>query len=561
MVGGMFSATMVHFGWREPPLSGAALDWILSSLLVGYALLFFVSARGMGGAARREFLKTTRPEQVVALGGLVMVWSPLALASASVLLGVMALLRFYLYLVQHRAIPPGLVFVGSFLGLTFAGAGLLMLPAATPVGMPISWLDALFTSTSAISQTGLVVRPTGEGFTRFGQVIIMIWIEVGALGVIVFGAMLANLLGSSFGLRATQTLAEGTEQGWSGQLSLQRLIAFIVTLTLTLNVIGAVVFYFSWPETWAGMPDDFVTTGDRIFHSVFFSVSSFCNAGFVTTSDSMQSLRTHYIPHLVIVPLIWLGSIGFPVLDDLVKTGWRRLRGVRKAEGKLVRLSLNTKIVLTAQVLLYVVGFSMIFAGELVQTEEPVRLVALDAHFMNVNRTSGFDTIAPGEMGLLSVLILIFLMFVGGSPGSVAGGIKVMVFSVLALTVIATIRGKSQTTAFGRTLPDEMVRKCAVIAVLSLVIVLGVTGVLALSEAGKVTLGVTELLFEATSAFATTGLSLGITDSLTPVSKVAICIAMLVGRVGPLAVLAGLFSMARRSSASYAYPTEDVVVY
>ena len=164
-------------------------------------------------------------------------------------------------------------------------------------------------------------------------------------------------------------------------------------------------------------------------------------------------------------------------------------------------------------------------------------------------------------MGLLSRLSLIALMFVGGSPGSVAGGIKLMVFAVLVLTVWSTIRGREHTTVFGRTIPDALVRKCATLIVLSLVTVMSVAGVLAFTDANLGTQSLGPLLFEATSAFGTTGLSTGITSSLSFPGKIAIMVAMFVGRVGPLAVMAGLASVARARRARHYYPTEEVVVY
>lgn len=538
------------------------------SLLGLYGFLLILDYRAVARATPAQlgsFKSVMRPELVVVGCGIALgVFWPIV-AAAVTILALIVLTRLYLRLVQLR-VPAGLIFVGSFVALIALGVGLLKLPAATPSDQPISLLDATFTITSAISQTGLVVRDTGEGFTRFGQVVILVWIQVGALGIVVFGALIAALVGSSFGLKATQTIAEGTEQGWSGQLSLQKLVTFIIVFTHLIEIVGAVVLYFTLPSSFPGQPSDFETVGDRIFHSVFFSVSSFCNAGFATTENSLAGLRAHAVPHAVIVPLIVLGSIGFPVLANVGRVLWAKCRGVRTesdASGALIRLSLNTKIVLMTSLLLYVIGFALICIAEAAQTDQPLKLILLDAHFMNVNRTSGFNTIETSEMGLLSRLVLIFLMFVGGAPGSVAGGIKLMVFAVLTLTVISTLRGQRETTAFGRTIPDELVRKSAALVVLSLVGVMTTTGVLALTErlpaGGTVPLDV--LLFEATSAFGTTGLSLGITGDLSEAGKVAVTIAMFVGRVGVFALLAALVTGTARRRPRVAYPTESVVVY
>ena len=553
--------TVLTLGWRETLVDFDLLRGTQFGLLLVYAILFIVDTR-RAGSQRASFLSVTRPEQGLILAGLAtggFFWQASMLACAG--LAAVHLLRLYLRLVQ-RDIPPGIVFLGSFIGLVAVGTAALKLPAATPEHMPISWLDAAFTITSAVSQTGLVVRPTGEGFTQFGQIIILTWVQVGALGVIVFGALLASVLGSSFGLRATRTLGDSTEQGWTGQLSLQRLVTFIIIFTHSIELIGALVLYFGWPDGWPGAPE-FTSDGDRFYHAVFFSVSAFCNAGFVTTENSLQGLRTHWSSHTVIVPLIVLGSIGFPVLDNIRSTVWARIRGKRVgASGSLIRLNLNTKIILSTTLAVYVIGFLIITIGELTQTDQPLRLVLLDAHFMNINRTSGFDTIAPAEMGLLSRLGLIFLMFIGGSPASVAGGVKMMVFAILVLTVWSTIRGRAETTAFGRTIPDVLVRKSATLIVMCLGGVLVTTGVIVATEPvpeGGAILG--PYLFEATSAFGTTGLSLGITSELGAPSRVALIVAMFIGRVGVLAFAAALVSVGAKRRASAYYPSEDVVIY
>ncbi len=563
----MLVPVLVDVGWHDHPFrlernathATLATLWAIYAAFLGWQVLA-IKRRGSGW---RAFLKITRPEQAVVVAGAVLAWSMPALSIAAVALVVIALMRFYLRLVE-RDIAPSLVFIGSFIALLLVGSALLLLPAATPHDQPIRAVDAAFTITSAISQTGLVVRDTGSGFTRFGQVVILICMQVGALGVLVFGALIASFIGSGFGLRATQTMSDGTEQGWTGQLSLQKLVSFIIIVTHGFELVGAVIIYFAWPgaeEVWPGRPHDFDTRLDRAYHSVFFAVSAFTNSGFVTTTDSFESLRTHWLPHTVIIPLIVLGSIGFPVLANLWDVAVSRLKGVRVRNGALIRLTLNTKVVLTTALILYVLGFGLIFLSEVAQAHVEWRVALLDAHFMNLNRTSGFDTVQPAAMGLLSRLTLIALMFVGGSPGSVAGGIKLMVFAVLALTVWSTIRGRDQTTVFGRTIPDALVRKCSTLIVLSLATVMTVTGVLAFTDSALGTRSLEPLLFEATSAFGTTGLSTGVTSSLSDPGRVAIMAAMFIGRVGPLAVMAGLVSVARARRVRHYYPAEEVVVY
>ena len=553
--------TVLKVGWYEPLLNEAALFWGQVAMLAVYGVSLFLSARALGAepARRRDFLSVTRPEQVATvLGLLTCFWDPGPKIFAAALL-MFHLTRLYLRLVQTR-VPAGLVFLGSFVVLTLVGAAALTLPAATPRDRPIDFVDALFTMSSAISQTGLIVRDTGTGFTRFGQVIILIWIQVGALGVIVFGALLVSVIGSSFGLRATQTLAEGTEQGWSGQLSLQKLVTFIIIFTHAVELVGAVALFVGWPESWEGMPHDMETIGDRAYHAVYFSVSAFCNAGFVTTEGSMAGLRLHWTTHAIVGGLIVLGSIGFPVLDNIRRVAWARIRGVRSEGGRLVRVDLNAKILLASTLAAYIVGGAIVFASVLALSDEPPAVALADAHFMSVNRTAGFSSMQTQELSPLAQLGFIALMAIGGSPGSVAGGIKLMAVAVVLLTVFATLRGRAVTTVFGRTIPDPLVRKCATLTVLWLLTLAFLTAIITVTERDS---GHTlkELLFETTSALATCGLSLNLTEGMTDAGKLVMSAAMFIGRVGPFAVLAALFSVAKFRRARYEYPAEDVVIY
>jgi len=556
-----FIPTLLRAGWREPVIPHDLGANIQATAFALYLALLAAPALAAGAGQRLRALADRRVEIAAVALGLVaaLIFWPAAAALTTALL-LYHTLTLFLDLVKTD-VPPGLVFVGSFILFSVVGTGALMLPAATPAdSRPITVLEASFTIVSAISQTGLILRDTGSEFTRFGQIIILIWIQVGALGVIVFGALLATVLGSSFGLRAQRTIAEDTEQGWAGQLSLTKLVLFTMILTHAVEAAGAVFLYFGWPDTWPGAPP-METAGDRWFHAVFFSVSAFCNAGFATAPNSLEGLRDHWTPHVLIVPLIVLGSIGFPVLDNIRQTVVARIKRRRLENGRLIRLNLNSKIVLATTLTVYLLGFVLILVGERTQADVPMRLALLDAHFMNINRTSGFNTIGAGDMGLLSQLALILLMFIGGSPGSVAGGIKMMVFAVLALTVWSTIMGRRQTEIFGRTIPDPVVRKSATLITLSLATVMAVTGVLAATETGPGKHSLDELLFEATSAFGTCGLSLGITSEISTPGTIALMVAMFVGRVGPLAVLAGLLSIARGAKTRYEYPREEVVIY
>ncbi|MCB9838349.1 MAG: hypothetical protein H6813_03340 [Phycisphaeraceae bacterium] len=555
-----FVPTVLHFGWRQPVLDQSVLHAIQFVAVAAFAVAMFITMRRAGGReAQRRFLVTHWAEAALVVIAACLSWSWLGLALATSALMVVVSLRVYM-LVASLAIPPGLVFVGSFLALIAVGTAGLMLPAATPPGQPIGVLDASFTITSAISQTGLVVRPTGESFTRFGQVVICAWIQIGALGILVFGAVVATMLGSSFGLRATQTLGETTEQGWEGQYSLGKLVLFIMIVTHAVEALGAAAYYFLLPATWDGAPP-MHGAGDRVFHCVFLAVSSFCNAGFATTANSFEGLRTGVAPHTVAVVLTIIGLLGFPVLQNIMQVVVGKLRGRRTEGRRLIRLDTHTKIVLSTLAVVYLLGLLFVFIGETLQTDTNWRVAILDAHFLAAQRTTGFDTVSPADIGLFARLVVIFMMFIGGAPGSTAGGLKVVVLAILALTVWSTIRGRPQTEAWGRTIPDEVVRKCATILALCLGTCMITVAVLTATEhiGDETRLG--PLLFETISAFGTSGLSTGITAELSAPGRVALMAAMFIGRVGALAIFAAVFSVRPAMRAQYAYPRGDVVIY
>ncbi len=562
---GANACTVLAYGWRESIFSETALLRLLSAglaadLLITLAVVAFAGAREARVRAMRDAgVLATAIEVVSLVVGIFVSWAlPLG---AAMVIGV-RLLRLYLVIVRTK-VPPSLILVVSFAMLILAGAAGLMLPASTPVDHPISALDALFTATSSVCVTGLVVRDTGTEFTRLGQVIILIMIQLGGLGIVVFGAIFAVLFGRSIGLRGSQTLAGATGEAASTPDALRRLVLFIAAATVLTELVSAVALFIGWPSAdgWATAPPGFEQPDERAFHALFYTVSAFNNAGFATAPDSLHGLRTHWTSHVVIAGLIVLGGIGFPVLDDLRRVAIARIRRKRIENGRLVRLSLHTRMVLTASVALYIAGFLGVFISEIVQTAESVPEAALDAHFNSITaRTAGFETVRPSSLGPLARFAITVLMFIGGSPGSAAGGAKTIAFAVLALAVWATINGRASAQAFKRTLPDEMVRKAATFVTLHLVLVATTTGLLSITEPRHNGFALEQLLFEAVSACSTVGLSLDTTMSLSPEGRAVVIAAMFLGRVGLLAALVALVSVARDTKVRYAYPTEGVLI-
>ena len=507
------------------------------------------------------------------LVGLEQMWAIFEIAMIGLLLWNLWQLQVALSRRLHR---PGILLPLSFLLLIFIGTLLLKLPLALAPGRTLSWVDSFFTMTSAVCVTGLIVRDTATDFSPFGQVLIGIFIQLGGLGILVFGSMLALLLGTRLSLREDLNLSAALNDQPLSRV--RGLIRFIVVTTLVCELLGALAMLGLWhgPATWS----------QRLGWSLFHSVSAFCNAGFALMPDGLESYRYSALPHLVVAPLLVVGGLGFPVLENL----WRMLRlrlGRRQywraaadepATPSLAqrRMSLHTKVVLTTTAGLYLVGVLMLVVSQLIplaaqrlnptataNQPEPASLdlrtgaaVLADASFMSLTaRTAGFNTMPLAEIRPAGQFGLMMLMMVGGSPGGTAGGTHTTTLALLLLSIVATVRRRQDAEAFGRRIADSLIRKAATLAACYLGLVCTVTLLLCLSEPFPFS----KLLFEAISAVTVTGLTLGVTPELTSFGKVVIMAAMFLGRVGPLALL-GALAFGNLPSRPYRYAREDVVV-
>lgn len=557
LAGCALAPTLLAHGWDEPLLPLRALAWCRTFALGAYLAWGVIAIAHAGTPSRRRLaLARSGPvELAVCALGLAGLWAGALGSACAVALAALRLLRAYVLVIRSR-VPAGVSLVGAFALLTLAGAAALKLPAATPDDQPIGWIDALFTSTSATCVTGLIVRDTAFGFERFGQGVILALIQAGGLGIALFAVLAAVLAGSRVSIRAGEAVGAAAA---GSPANLRRVVIFVVAATVLIESIGAAALLAGWPSEWA----DSLPGGAeaRPFHALFFSISAFCNAGFATAPDSLESLRLHWTSHLVIAPLIVLGGIGYPVLRDVLAVGWQRLRARRTSHGRLVRLTLHTKLALCMTAVLYAAGLAAVALSDLAQSHESIRTALLDAHFMSISaRTAGFNTAPMGELGPLARFALTVLIFIGGSPGSAAGGVKTIAIAVLLLTVWSTVRGREEPEVFGRRIAQAFVSRAAVLITLGILSVATVVGLLSVTEARPGGPGLEELLFESVSACSTVGLSLGVTDDLTPAGRVVIIGAMFVGRVGPLAALASLVAVARRSRGRYEYASEDVIM-
>ncbi|MCA9287819.1 MAG: hypothetical protein KDA05_04495 [Phycisphaerales bacterium] len=545
-VGGGVAVALEH-GFDRP---------VLPAILLGpLALIATWLALALGGDIAWRSVGRDRWRSTTGLigEGLVVVAGVLDLLGVGPLMelcAVAALVHFAIRLnglLARTMANPSLLFPASFGVLIAVATLLLKLPAATPPDRPISWLDALFTSTSAVCVTGLAVRDTAGEFTFFGQAVILGAIQLGGLGVMIFGSTLALLFGARLSHKEHVTLSNALDEYPAHRIS--RFVWFIVLTTVAMEMIAALVLLAMWPGTdAAGVRLSFL---DRLWQAVFHSVSAFCNAGFDVTGQSMVALRSHPAPYLGIVPAIVMGGLGFVVLEDLFRRFVRR----RGRGGARPRLSTHTKLVLVTTAALLAIGTAVLFVAQLRTPGTPLGQRVLDAAFMSVSaRTAGFNSVPMDSLAPGSEFMLMVLMAVGGSPGSTAGGMKTVVLAVLVLAVVSTVRRREEVEVFGRSLPESLVKKAATVAFGLVAVVSGAALALDLTESAPFD----ALLFEAVSAATTTGLSLGITADLSPVGRLIIICTMFLGRVGPLAVLASLIGGGGAAAGTYRLPRDNV---
>lgn len=422
---------------------------------------------------------------------------------------------------------PAVGFVGAFVGLILVGAGFLALPRATPVDQPIGFLDALFTATSAVCVTGLVVRDTGTGFTLFGQSVIMVLIQLGGLGIMSLTAALGLLLGRGIGVRENTLLREVLQLPMLGEAG--RMIRAIILVTLAFEAVGAACLYIGFGQ---GPPPP----GPLLFTAVFHSVSAFCNAGFGTWSDSLMSHADNAWVMTTINVLIIVGGLGFGVLVQVA--AWWRGR-VQRRHGRDYRLGLHGKVVLTVTAILLVVGAVLLAAfewrGALGSGGAGLKLA--QAFFQSTTcRTAGFNSLDLSLMSQASLLVMIVLMYIGGAPGSTAGGVKVTAVAIAWANLRSIARGRSRVWIGNRELEAVHVQRA--LLVLSSALVAAALGTLVLLLTEGRDLMVTT--FEVFSALGTVGLSLGLTPVLSPVGQLVIIVLMFLGRLGPLTLASSL---------------------
>ncbi len=457
---------------------------------------------------------------------------------------------------------PTRALIGSFLVLIISGAGLLMLPRSA-ARENIALVDALFTATSATCVTGLIVKDTGADFSLMGQVIILSLIQLGGLGIVVFGAVFALLLGQALSLRESVAMQDLLSARTLGRIG--NMIAFIFVGTLLFEALGAVSLFGMWDDaaSWQG------DMRRQWFYSVFHSISAFCNAGFSLFSSSFAGYKKSWGVYGVVCPLIILGGLGFGVLYDLFYTATGRVRRFFKVRlNKEVRLTteapkrlrLQTKIVLSTSAILIVLGMVGILLFERFASPDSSaeKVGVLGALFQSITaRTAGFNTLSVKALSASSRFVLILLMFVGGSPGSTAGGIKTVTLAVVIMSAVAALRKREEVEMFKRSVRIVVVGRAITVTLLFVAVLFTATLALSITENSN-GFTMSDIMFETGSALGTVGLTTGITGSLTAAGKVIIIAVMLIGRLGPLTLLAALtFNL---KPVKFNYPDEAVIV-
>lgn len=420
-----------------------------------------------------------------------------------------------------------------YLVIIIIGTSLLLLPVART--QSLSLLDALFTATSAITVTGLVVVDTGHAFTMFGQLVILTMIQLGGLGIMSFAVFIYILLGRKIGLKERMLIQQSINQSQFGGIIF--IASRLLIYSLLCEFLGAFFLAFRWiPE---------LGWGQGSYAAIFHSISAFNNAGFSIWSDSLSKYVADPVVNIVITLLFIIGGLGFTVLLDL----WNKKT--------LRQLTLQTKLMLIGTFTINIIAVFLFF---ILEYSNPGTIGKLSlggklwaSYFQGVvPRTAGFNTIDIGSLHHSTLFFMFILMFVGAGSGSTGGGIKLTTFLAIVLSVITFLRGKSDVVIFKRTIPQSQIIKSLAVAVLAFSLIFAAVFILDMTEKAPLI----EILFETISAFGTVGLSMGLTAHLTVIGRIVIMIVMFIGKLGPLTLA---FSFVKKNDAPIRYPDENIL--
>jgi trk system potassium uptake protein TrkH len=460
---------------------------------------------------------------------------------------------------------PARLMGAAFCLLIAVGGILLVLPKAmTPEARaregsgPTRVLNAFFTATSAACVTGLTVHEIGNDYTRFGQSVILILIQLGGMGIMLFGSVFGLMLRRQLTLRESLVLQDIYQHDTLGRIA--RTTWFVCLSTLVIEAVVACGLYSMWSDT-------IHEPATRWFYAVFHAVSAFCNAGFSLAPDSLRSVAHHWQVYGLIMPAIVLGGLGFPVLGELAHRRWLAIQALRTTSRRPrpPRLSLHSRVILVTSGMLIIVPaccFVLFERNGSHVSEDALGALPWGARagaalFQSVTcRTAGFHTVSmdPQDIAPASQFLMCILMFIGGSPASTAGGVKTAAVAIMVLGVVATIRRRDRVQIGRREVAMHTVRQASVVIIVMFALVSVMVLILSHTERAPLS----SVLFEAVSACSTVGLSVGLTAQLTFEGRIVIMLAMFAGRLGPLTLLVALAG--RQRVPSYDYPVEQVSI-
>jgi trk system potassium uptake protein TrkH len=468
--------------------------------------------------------------------------------------GLIILRNFFLYfritprirrlstLLQSISLHPAQTLILSFLMIILVGAMLLMTPFATADGRGLGVIDALFTATSAVCVTGLIVVDTATHFTLFGKILVLVLIQAGGLGIMLLSYTASWVLTRRLDLSEKLTLAYMTNEDNLSQVS--RAMLRIVLLTLAIEAVGALLLA-------VGFLMEGMAAGPSLWFGVFHSISAFCNAGFALFSDSFEGFRSSVPINGTLAALIILGGISFPVIINLGALAARRRQTGRW------KLSLNSRVVLSVTGILLIASTLLIYFSEHGNSlaGDPLGTQYLAAFFQAVTlRTAGFNTVNFASFSSAAIWVSILFMIIGGASGSTAGGIKVNTIAVIYAYLRSRFRGQKRVLLFNFALTRNTASNALVLFVFAVFAVSGGFFLLLLTERGEFT----DILFETVSAFGTVGVSRGITSSLSIPGRLIVVALMFMGRIGPLTLLTALAD--REAQSDVIYPEQEILI-
>lgn len=445
---------------------------------------------------------------------------------------------------RKKNFTPVQIIAMGFATLIFLGAILLSLPIATIEGVKTPFIDCLFTSTSAVCVTGLVTVDTGTYWSYFGKTIIIILIQIGGLGFMAFATLLSLIIGKKITLKERLIIRESLNS--TSLQGIVKLARYILMFTFSIEILGATLLSFEF------IPKFGLFKG--IYYSMFHAISAFCNAGFDLMGgySSLTSYSDNALVILTLSSLIIIGGLGFYTWNDIFNYRYTK------------RLTLQTKLVIAMSIGLVLFGFIMFLIFEISNPEtlKPMGIKGklLSAFFASVSpRTAGFNSIDLTGMTIASTFLTILLMFVGGSPGSTAGGIKTSTAGVLFMTILSVINRREDTELFERKINKETIYKALAVVVIALALIFTTTILLSITERASGA-PFEHYLFEATSAFGTVGVTLGLTQKLTTIGKVIVALTMYAGRVGPLTLVVAISIRKSKRGRAIKYPEDKILV-